>query len=68
MPLTKVWAKAGLDNQTSAMCNHQHWLGLTFIHLAFGFYLQLYIFNWAFVPGSYSIVAILNCSLIKYNL
>jgi hypothetical protein len=25
---TKVFAKAGLDNETSAMCKHQQWFGL----------------------------------------
>ncbi|PVD49332.1 hypothetical protein DC498_25535 [Terrimonas sp.] len=28
MPLTKVFAKAGLDNVTSAMCKHQQRFGL----------------------------------------
>ena len=28
MQLTKVFAKAGLDNVTSAMCKHQQWFGL----------------------------------------
>ncbi len=28
--LTIVFAKAGLDNVTSAMCKHQRWSGLTF--------------------------------------
>jgi len=32
---TKVFAKAGLDNVTSAMCKQQKWFGLTFINLAF---------------------------------
>jgi len=28
LPLTKVFAKAGLENVTSAMCKHQQWFGL----------------------------------------
>ena len=28
MQATKVFAKAGLDNVTSAMCKHQQWFGL----------------------------------------
>ncbi len=28
MPLTKVFAKAGPDNVTLAMCKHQQWFGL----------------------------------------
>jgi hypothetical protein len=28
MPLPKVFAKAGLDNVTSAMCKHHQWFGL----------------------------------------
>ncbi len=32
---TKVFAKAGQDNVTSATCKHQQWFGQTFINLAF---------------------------------
>jgi len=35
-PLTKVFAKAGLDKQTSAVVHYQQWFGQTFINLAFG--------------------------------
>jgi hypothetical protein len=28
MPTTKVFAKAGRDNVTSAMCKHRQWFGL----------------------------------------
>jgi hypothetical protein len=28
LPLTKVFAKAGQDIETSAMCKHQQWFGL----------------------------------------
>jgi hypothetical protein len=35
MPPTKVFAKAGLDNVTSAQCKYQQWFGLTFYELAF---------------------------------
>lgn len=34
-PLTKVFAKAGLDNVTSAMYYYQQRFGRTFINLAF---------------------------------
>ena len=32
---TKVFAKAGLDNVTSAICKHQHQLGQTSFNLTF---------------------------------
>jgi hypothetical protein len=48
---TKVFAKSGLDNVTSAMCKQQHRFGLTFINLAFSCYLQHYIFNWGICTG-----------------
>jgi hypothetical protein len=32
---TKVFAKAGLDNATSAICYYQQWFGLTIINLTF---------------------------------
>ena len=34
LPTTKVFAKAGLDNVTSAMCKHQHHFGLDVQHSA----------------------------------
>ena len=38
-PLTKVFAKAGLDNVTSAMCRYQHrfWLDVQFSALVHNF-------------------------------
>jgi hypothetical protein len=32
---TAVFAKAGLENETSAVCYYQQWFGLTFINLVF---------------------------------
>jgi len=34
LPTTKVFANAGHDIVTSAICKHQQWFGLTFINLA----------------------------------
>jgi len=45
-----VFAKAGMDNVTSAMCKHQQWFGLTIINLLLVVNFN-YIFNRAFVPG-----------------
>ena len=41
-PITKVFAKAGLDNVTSAMYKHQEWFGLDVQCSAF-------IFNFNFI-------------------
>jgi hypothetical protein len=37
MRTTKVFAKAGLDNETSAMCKHQQWFWLDVQCSAFSF-------------------------------
>ena len=48
MLTTKVFAKAGLDNVTSATCKHQQRFGLDFQFSAL--VLQQHIFKWAFIP------------------
>ncbi len=51
MLLTKVFAKAGRDNEIFSIRNVQLQFGAGRLLLNFSCYLQLYIFNWAFVPG-----------------
>jgi hypothetical protein len=51
MPLTKVFAKAGLDIVTSSYVLLSAVVRARRSMFSFCFYFQLYIFNWAFVPG-----------------
>ena len=51
MQPTKVFAKAGLGNVTSAMCHYQQRFQLDAQFSALVHNFKLYIFNWAFVPG-----------------
>lgn len=50
-PLTKVFAKARLDNVTSAMCKHQQRFGLDIKLSALVLNFNNIFFNWAFVPS-----------------
>jgi hypothetical protein len=51
MQATLVLLQVGLDVETSAVCIAVLLFRQTNIYLAFCCYLQLYIFNWAAVPG-----------------
>jgi hypothetical protein len=57
---TKVFAKAGLDIVTSAMCYYQQQFGLDVQCSAFVFILQYYIFKWAFVRAGRAMNSLLS--------